>query len=189
MTLRGPRGTLLGHPGVDMSLDATSLTPRLCVSAAALIGVSCTSATAPATAPNERGTGTTLSAAPSTRADPAATTRDELALSGGHFEVTASRLAVRHGAAGSTVQGDVQARALRSIRELRFDYCGPPPMFLSVDGSTVEPTVDEGVLRAPLHWPLEPEDGFSFRFVTTLSDHGGSDPPATEDIADALLCR
>ncbi|MBW3657449.1 MAG: hypothetical protein KY457_02350 [Actinobacteria bacterium] len=171
-----------------MSLDATSLTPRLCVSAAALIGVSCTSAAAPVAAPGERGTGTTLSAAPSSRAD-AAATRDELVLSGGHFEVTASRLAVRHGATGSTVQGDVQARALRSIRELRFDYCGPAPMFLSVDGSTVEPTVDGGVLRAPLHWPLEPEERFSFRFVTTMSDHAGSDPPATEDIADALLCR
>lgn len=64
-----------------------------------------------------------------------------------------------------------------------------PLRFLSIDGSTVEPTVDGGVLRAPLHWPLEPEEGFSFRFVTTMSGHAGSAPPGTEDIAVALLCR
>lgn len=174
-----------------MSLGAGRFAQRLCVCAVALTGIACSSAGTPVAVPSERAAATSASAESSASDElaPAGTTSGELPLTTVAFEVTASNLAVHHDATGSAVKADMHARALQSMDELRFEYCGPPLTFLSVDGSTVEATVEGRVLRAPLYSPLRPEDEFSFRFMTTVSRHGVADHRAVAEIAAALLCR
>lgn len=173
-----------------MPRNATARILPACALAVTLTAVSCSGGPESASATHDAsppGPAATPSVPAAPRPATEQVTSDQLA-SGGFFDVNRSDLTFRHGPSGTTIRGDFRATARQASQSFELDYCGPPLVFLSIDGSTVETIVHEGTLRAPLHLPLEPGDDFSFRFLTVVPRDEAA-PRDIAEVADGLFCR
>lgn len=116
------------------------------------------------------------------------TTLEEPVAPVGPLDVQRVDLSLRTGSSGMAVRADFRATTLETIDTLEMAYCGPPVIFLAVDGSTVDAVVEGSRLRAPLHAPVPAEADFGFRFLAVVpADRTSSEDPA--QIAAELLCR
>lgn len=174
--------------GAEMPRDATARTLVALALAMTLALSSCSNGSEPAAATGDASSLPPV-AVPSVTVAPrdAVADAEELA-SHGLFDISRSDLSLRDGPSGTTVRADFSATARQAIQIFELDYCGPPVVFLSVDGSTVEATRHEGILRARLHAPLQADDDFGFRFLTIVP----RDEAAQRDLRDVtaeLFCR
>lgn len=152
--------------------------------AVVLATASCTGgAEQAAAAPTAAGAGETATGSPAEGSVAGA------ALGDGTFEVHTFDLSVRHAPATTAVQADVRATAAETIERLEFDYCGPPLLFLSIDGSTVMTTLADRTLRAELDAPLQEGMEFGLRFLAVVPREQAPPDLPLPDVAAELLCR
>lgn len=104
-------------------------------------------------------------------------------------DVTALDLDARHGPRATTIHIQVHATTRDRTHVLRFAYCGPPPTVLSVEGSTVDFTLGDGTLDAPLDVPRAAGTPIRYRLLTLIPSDDAVDSRAhPSDLAAGVLC-
>lgn len=104
-------------------------------------------------------------------------------------DVSAIDLDARHGPGATTVHIQVRATTRTRTDVLRFAYCGPPPIVLSVEGSTVEFSLVDGIIDAPLDATRAGDTPIRYRLLVLVPSGGGVGPrPHPSDLAASVLC-
>lgn len=65
----------------------------------------------------------------------------------------------------SNVHGRLEAIAVEELATLELAYCGPDPILVTVDGSTVDAAVAGERLHAALHAPIAPGQRFELGII------------------------
>lgn len=95
---------------------------------------------------------------------------DATATSPPPFDIRRTTIAQRAaGTSGWSVDARLEAIANEQLRTVELAYCGPAPMLVTVDGSTVDVTVSGQRLRAELHTPVPAGQRFELGIMTAAA--------------------